>query len=74
MTVMIKLINLWPSGVGRLGVGRRINDFVDYSTHPPSRSRAGPLIEHSFFFLRGSRETTIVADRISAAIQAYVSV
>ena len=74
MTVMIKLINLWPSGVGRLGVGRRINDFVDYSTHPPSRSRAGPLIAHSFLFLRGPRETTIVADRISAAIQAYVSV
>ena len=72
MTVMIKLINLWPSGVGRLGVGRRIN--VDYSTHPPSRSRAGPLIEHFFFFLRGPRETTIVADRISAAIQAHVSV
>lgn len=37
-------------GVGRLGVGRRINDFVDYSTEPPSRSHAGPLIEHSFFF------------------------
>ena len=29
MTVMIELINLWPSGVGLLGVGRRINDFVD---------------------------------------------